>query len=45
MLFWLTQEELSEGVRKVEGIFRKEVISQNLVNQRVVKFLSTSAAK
>lgn len=45
MLFWFTQEELSEGVRKVEGVFRKEVISQSLVNQRVVKFLSASAAK
>lgn len=25
MLFWLAQEELSEGVRKVEGVSRKEM--------------------
>lgn len=24
MLFWFSQEELSEGVRKVEGVSRKE---------------------
>lgn len=33
MLFWLAQEELSEVVRKVEGISRKEMTSQSLVNQ------------
>lgn len=32
MLFWLAQEELSEGVRKVEDISRKKITRQSLVN-------------
>lgn len=39
MLFWLAQEELSEGVRKVEGLSRKEMTRQSLVNQRGCQIL------
>lgn len=28
MLFWFAQEELLEGVRKVEGVSRKEMLGK-----------------
>lgn len=33
MLFWLAQEELPEGVREVEGVSRRGMTSQILLNR------------
>lgn len=39
MLFWLAQEELSEGVRKVEGISREEMTCPSLVDHSACQIL------
>lgn len=38
-MLWLAQEELSEGVREAEGVSRREMTSQILVNQSACQVL------